>query len=249
MWTATLALLATLLASPRPDSLPRASAVVGGLEYTEVVTGGASLDEPLPTVVALHGRGGGIAQLRRELERLRTPIRLIVPRGPIRLDGNRRAWFRDPVRHGSSTQLAGAAEGATNDLARLLQHVRRARPTCGEPVVVGWSQGGVLAFLLALERPGLIDRAIVVGGSVPDALVPEHLMPHAPITALHGTRDSRVPYPQTRALAHELQSMGFSVELHPYRDATHQLTAPMRRELRTMIRSRAASLGARCSAT
>lgn len=248
MWIAAVALLAALFGPADPTPTHHSLSETSGLDYTEVVTGGAHPNAKLPLVVVLHGRGGGIAQLRRELERLGTPARIIVPRGPIRLEGGRRAWFREPVRHGESVTLVEAAEEAVDDLSGLLSDVRRARPTCGNAVVVGWSQGGVLAFLLALERPALLQQAIVVGGSVPDSLMPHTLEPHAPITALHGTRDTRVPFRHTRAVTRELRDMGFVVELRPYRDVAHELTGPMRRELRDMIEDTAETIGARCPA-
>lgn len=224
---------------------PRARAAVS-LDPVEIVTGGADPDEALPLVVVLHGRGGGVAQLRKELARMPTPVRVIVPRGSVRVEGGRRAWFDERVRHGSSAELAALASSTADELADLIEGVRRRRPTCGEAIVVGWSQGGVLAFVLALRHPELVERSVVVGGSLPDRLVPRRLSEHAPVTALHGTDDRTVPFRHTRSLAKGLRTLGFAVELHPHSGVGHELAGPMRRELRGIVRQEAELAGRRC---
>lgn len=244
-WTpwALLALLVCLVGwGPRPAR----AALAPSLDYVEIVTGGADPDDPLPLVVALHGRGGGIAQLRNELSRMQTPVRLIVPRGPVPVEGGRRAWFDEKVRHRGSVELASAVDSTTSELVALIENVRRRRPTCGKAMVVGWSQGGVLAFSLALRHPTLVEHAVVVGGSVPDSLIPRRLAAHAPITALHGTSDRRVPYRRTRSVVHGLQSLGYAVELHAHPKVGHELTGAMRRELRGLVRDDATMLAGRC---
>lgn len=218
-----------------------------GLEYVEIVTGGARPGDPLPLVVALHGRGGGIAQLRNELERMPVPVRLVVPRGPIRVDGGRRAWFGERVGQRASADLAATASGTAAELAALIEDLERRRPTCGEAIVVGWSQGGTLAFVLALAHPRLVEHAIVVGGSLPRALTPRHLAPHARVTALHGTADRRVPFGGTRTLTAGLRSLGFAVQLRPYLGVGHELTGPMRKELRAIVRDEAERAASRCA--
>lgn len=197
-------------------------------------------------IVVLHGRGGGAGRLRTLLTRLDEPARVVLPRGSVRTGDGGRAWYGPRADGRAQDAVAGAVGAATDDLGSLLESIQDQRPTCGKAIVVGWSQGGVLAFSLALEHPELLSSAIAVAGTVPERLVPEALEPHAPIVALHGIQDARVSYQHTRKVVKRLESLGYAVELHGYRHGGHEPDAAMLREVRRLVTAEVRRLEGEC---
>jgi pimeloyl-ACP methyl ester carboxylesterase len=105
------------------------------------------IDGDGPDLVLLHGGAGGIADLAALRERLRPGRRVIAP--------DQRAHGRSPDL-GELTYQAMAA-----DTAALLDELG-----AREADVVGWSDGGVLALLLARDRPDLVRRAVAISANV-----------------------------------------------------------------------------------
>lgn len=105
------------------------------------------IDGEGPDLVLLHGGAGGIADLAALRERLRPGRRVIAP--------DQRAHGRSPDL-GELTYLAMAA-----DTAALLDELG-----VHAADVVGWSDGGALALMLARDRPDLVRRAVPISANV-----------------------------------------------------------------------------------
>ncbi|MCX4241767.1 dienelactone hydrolase family protein [Paraliomyxa miuraensis] len=242
-----MAALAVLGLDPGHGRAAIAATLESSLAHDELVTGGVDFEATLPMVVVLHGRGGGAGRLRTVLRSLDVPARVVMPWGSVRLGDGRPAWFGPRADGPAQDAVAGAVGEATDDLGALLQRIQDRRPTCGKAIVVGWSQGGVLAFSLALEHPELLSRAIAVAGTVPESLMPHTLEPHAPIIALHGQQDARVSYQHTRNVVQRLEALGYTVELHGYRHGGHEPDAAMLREVRRLVTTEVRRAQAQCS--
>lgn len=99
----------------------------------------------------------------------------------------------DQVGQGYTPEVPGALSytGMMEDTAALLQHLGLRRVD-----VIGFSDGGVLALMLALRHPELVRRVVVSGVNIaPDGLNPEDL---------EELRGSQTPNPKTidEKLAH-----------------------------------------------
>lgn len=203
------------------------SAVFEGLWYAEVVVGEVAPDAPLPLVVALHGRGDMPRLPGGPFRRAPTPMRLLVPRGPLVL-GAGYAWARYSVAQNHPDELAEDLGGAADRIARLTEHVRATRPTLGTPIVTGFSQGAILAWMTALSHPTSFGLALLIAGWVPPRAIPVAPIAGPPrVRAMHGTEDAIVPIEGSREVVSTLRALDLDVELTEFDGAGHAVTDEM----------------------
>jgi len=206
---------------------------LAGVEYVELITGGAAAEDRLPLILAIHGLGDRPERFAALLRPLPAPARVILPRAFDPVDDGF-SWF--PIR-ARSKDIAGLAAGiasAADRLAPFLAAIAHERPTHGKPIVTGFSQGGMLSFALALRSPQEISAAAPIGGWLPPPLWPaqgpsEQRMP--PITAFHGDADNAVKIEPTRAAVQHLIGLGYPVELREYPGVAHEIPAQIRADL------------------
>ena len=137
-----------------------------GLEFHEFVTGGASADDKLPLIIAVHGLGDSPKKFAGLLSGFKEPARVVCPRGPVP-HGKGYSWFDTRISKGRVTSIDLAEiEEASDRLALLIATLSKSRPTKGKAVITGFSQGGVLSFVVAFRHPDSVGAAIPVGGMV-----------------------------------------------------------------------------------
>lgn len=173
----------------------RASLQVGARTRTYQVYVPAQLPPPAPLVLALHGAGTDGATLRRwtgyELDQLadRYGFAVAYP------DGYQGNW-NDCRRDGSFAAKTENIDdvGFMRALAAHLQAEYGLDPQ--RVYAFGYSNGGQLAFRLAIEAPRLVAAIAVAGASLP---TPESFTcasegPTAPVLLVSGTQDPISPY-------------------------------------------------------
>ena len=146
-WLVALGLV-TVLAAAEPfipyGSNPVAghTAELNGIKlYYEIYGTGAPL-------VVLHGNGGSIAALRYQIDFFRSHRQVIAV--------DSRGHGRSEMGAGRLTYLQMA-----DDVAALLTRLHAAPAD-----VLGWSDGGIVALLLALHYPALVRRIAVSGANL-----------------------------------------------------------------------------------
>jgi pimeloyl-ACP methyl ester carboxylesterase len=125
-----------------------------------------------PTLVLLHGGGdSGEHSFERQLDVFSEHHRIIAP---------------DQVGHGHTPDVAGPLSYTSmmQDTATLLKSLHLKQVD-----IVGFSDGGILALMLAIREPGLVRRLVISGVNV----APEGLQPEA----LQGLRDAQIAKPKT----------------------------------------------------
>ncbi len=211
-----------------PDEAPglRAQAhQVAGLWVAEIEIGEVEEGTALPLVMMLHGRGDSPRLPGGPFGRVPTPMRVLIPRGPLVL-GQGFAWAKLSVTSGRFDELANDLLVQARRLARVLDHFRALRPTAGSPIVTGFSQGGMLAWVLAMRYPNSVGLALPLSAWVPPAARNDPLTA-VPTRALHGKSDPIVPVGPTRSLVQLLQQAGNEVEWLEYDGVGHEMTAAM----------------------
>mgnify|MGYP001547368022 CR=1 FL=1 len=124
------------------------ASVTGIRLYYEVYGEGAPL-------VVLHGNGGSINALRYQIEFFRAH-RLVIA--------------IDSRGHGQSEMGPGRLtyEQMADDVASLLEQLH-----AGRADILGWSDGGIVALLVALRHPDAVHALAISGANLsPDALKP-----------------------------------------------------------------------------
>ena len=199
-----------------------------GIYFVEVVLGDVHMDAELPLLVLLHGRGDRPRIPGGPFAGLQEPVRVIVPRGPDRL-GDGFTWL--PVRTGEGKigVLARSLREMAARLALLIDEVLAARATVGAPIIVGFSQGGLLTFTLAVQHPSVVGAAFPMAGWLPPPLQPtEREHPWYPrIRSMHGTADEIIPIEPTRLLVADLQALSIEIELVEFEGVGHNMSDDM----------------------
>jgi phospholipase/carboxylesterase len=198
-------------------------------EWVERLPAGASAGDPLPLIVAIHGLGDAPDRFCRLFESYPVRARVACPRGWSAHGRSGWSWF--PPRAAGGDQ--GRDIGASADrLALAIARLARERSAPGAPIVTGFSQGGALSLALAVRHPGKIARAIPIGGWLPPELVPGPDAPRtAPILALHGEADERVPAAPTFELIEALTRRGDPASWRGFPGVGHTVTADVRTAL------------------
>lgn len=217
-------------AAPAPPT--RRASEAAGVEFIEVATGGANLDDKLPMVIAIHGLGDRPEAFVSLLDSYPAKVRLIVPRG---LDPHPagHSWFPVRARDDDKDALATGMRRASDALAAMIAELHGARPTKGRPFVTGFSQGGMLTFALAAEHPEVVGMAVPVAGLLPEPMRAVNTAPNAApiIRALHGEADVVVAFDEALETTAALRKAGWDVQMKTYPDLNHRLTRDVRNDL------------------
>ena len=204
------------------------------LPYIELVTGGAAADAELPLIIALHGRGDTAEDFAPLFRDFAVPARVAVLRPPHAWGGGQ-AWFIGARAHVDNRAAIAAELLALADRVVATAEAIRARPSdARRPVVMGFSQGGMLAWAVALEHPRAFSAAFPASGF----LFPEMLEQ----TAWRRFRDaadrrvSRRRRPagsvdEDRRGVRLLEKRGVRVDLRVYPGVGHELPPVLRANL------------------
>jgi len=204
------------------------------LLYTAHVPAGPG---PYPTILALHGYGASAHDLLGLAPQVRRGEAVFLcPQGPLPLEvgpGQRGyAWFPiDPSGRVDAAALVaarGALEGFVEDAMKLFP-IDPARL-----VVMGFSQGGVMAYDLALGRPERFRALVALSSWLPEAVVrglaPDPARAKLPTLLIHGTRDPMVAIDAARGAKAQLEAMGMSVAWGEY-EMGHEIQPAAVRDL------------------
>lgn len=199
-----------------------------------VLENGAGTDAssaPAPLVVALHGRGDTPESFSDTFHAYPTRATFVFLRGP-RSYGEGASWFE---LHPKMTEAELAREVSS---ARDAAHARIAAIARGRRyAVVGFSQGGFLAFALAARYPSEIACALPIAGTLPEPLHPRPGAKLPDVFAFHGERDTKVPLEGARATAAAFTAAGGRAELVTYPTLGHTTDAEERQALGTKLDS------------
>lgn len=216
-----LLLACTQLSTAPPPPIPQATI---GLSALELRTGSSTEDVEV-VVVAMHGLGDRPERFGQVFESLSTPARILLPAAPHPYSSGY-SWF---------TADRSDEEAFAADLAAQADAI--AETLVGRPVVTGFSQGGMLAFAIAVRHPDRVAAAYPLGGALPVSMIPDRapLGGSPTIVALHGEADRRVDYAATAEAVQALAAVGFDATLRSYPDVEHTISDQMRADLDALL--------------
>lgn len=183
-----------------------------------------------PWVIALHGRGSTGERFLNHLSAYPGTIRWAAFDGPI-AEGDGHAWFtfRGKSRRELVSEMRRRAREVVDGFARL----ERQRGGSGKPTVIGFSQGAMVAWIIALEHPHAIAKAVIVSGTLFDDFVPSALpassMPD--IAVLHGMTDPVIPATAGLRNVDRLRALGIPVTVQTFDDVPHWIMGDLRTAL------------------
>jgi phospholipase/carboxylesterase len=204
------------------------------LLYTAHVPPG---DGPHPTIVMLHGWGAnahdllGLAPILHGGEAL-----VLAPQGPVAFEVAQGilgfGWW--PIT--PSRELDPEAfERARRALRGFLDEACRRYPVDRRKLVLlGFSQGGVMAYDLVLSEPERFAGLIALSTWLPEALdkgIPsQEALQNFPALVIHGTRDPMIPVERAQESRRLLLARGVNVHYREF-EMQHEINPDALREL------------------
>lgn len=194
-------------------------------------------DGPFPTVFALHGWGASAHDLLGLAPYLHRGDALVIcPQGPVGFQvapGQAGyGWF--PITGGAPMDPAAFAKGR-DVLARFVdQAFDRFAIDPRKVVVMGFSQGGVMAFDLVLRDPsrfaGLAALSSWLPNDLANSISASEELEHFPVLVQHGTADPMIPVDRGRETRGRLTRMGVDLSYREY-EMQHELRPESLRDL------------------
>ncbi|MBV70563.1 MAG: hypothetical protein CMH52_04365 [Myxococcales bacterium] len=195
------------------------------LDYIEFSTGSADGGPRVP-VIAFHGLGDSPKNFSRGFRASKLPVHWIIPRAP-RGYGHGYSWFELPPNFRRQREaMAPGLSSATQTIARFIGHLKERGKLHGKPIILGFSQGGMLSYTLASKYDNLLRGAIPIAGFLPSTLYPNKPVT-IPIIALHGQADRVVPYHLAKATESAFLKAATRFQLHSFEAVGHRITVEM----------------------
>lgn len=180
-------------------------------------------DGPFPTVIALHGWGASAHDLFGLAPYLHGGEAVVLcPQGPLAFDTGGgvpgHGWF--PLTSGAGFDPALFERALVTLRGFVDEAVTRYPVEKRKVVLLGFSQGGVMAYALGLREPARFAGIAALSSWLPDPLAssipkqPEH--DGLPVLVQHGTEDPMIGIERARESRAALLRLGVGASYHEY---------------------------------
>lgn len=184
---------------------------------------------PHPTILALHGWGANALDLLGLAPHIaHGRFLFLCPQGPLEVPlGPMRGYGWFPITMGAPPDPY-AFTAAVRELRTFLDEALQRYPVNPRKLVcLGFSQGGVMAYALALGEPERFAALVALSSWLPDALVRE--LPAADRSQLvtlvhHGSRDELIDVGRGRESLENLRSLRVPTTYREF-DMGHEINA------------------------
>ena len=173
---------------------------------------------PFPTILALHGWGASALDLIGLAPELNQgEARVLSPQGPIgiRIPGGPMGYGWYPLGEGSQASPEELTQASAQVLDFLDVAQQRYPVDPRKVVLLGFSQGGALAFDLALRDCSRFAGVAALSSWLPEGVAaqiePDTAHQSLPVLLVHGTEDPMVPVDRARESRQKLTSLGVAL--------------------------------------
>jgi phospholipase/carboxylesterase len=184
---------------------------------------------PHPTILTLHGRGANAFDLLGLAPYLCSgKFLMICPQGPLETPigpgALGYAWY--PMSMGGPPDI-GAMLASKEKLQQFLDACLKRYPIDAKKfVLLGFSQGGVMAYSLALADPERFAALAVLSSWLPQELVPQLAIGEAvqslPTLVQHGLQDSMIEVGRAKDSVERLRALRVPLTYREY-DMGHEI--------------------------
>ncbi|WP_180970450.1 alpha/beta hydrolase [Burkholderia sp. WAC0059] len=181
-----------------------------------------------PLIVLLHGMGSNEQDLYSLRDDFPSRYGVVSARAPYTLGEGSYQWF-------AGTDVGGRLDGKPDELdasrariERLIdQLVKRYGFDPQAVYLVGFSQGAIMSYEVALTDPGEVRGIGVMSGAIFDSLVPQikpsFALSHLSVFISHGEDDPVIPHAYAIEADQRLQQLGIHPSFHLYPDMRHEI--------------------------
>lgn len=184
-----------------------------------------------PLLLLLHGVGGNEQNLFSFANELPDDFLVVSARGPLTLGPESFAWFQVNFTGGHPQINEQQAEAARVTILDFIEDLKGELEFDQKQVyLMGFSQGGIMSYSVALTEPEKIKGIAVMSGrllpEVKPLIADEKRLDKLKVFISHGEQDPVLHFPfATDAVAY-LQSKGINPEFHQY-DELHTINKQM----------------------
>ena len=206
-------------------------------------------DGPHPTILTLHGRGANAFDLLGLAPYLcNGKFLMVCPQGPLEMPIGSGAvgyaWY--PMTLGGPPDT-GAILKSREKLEHVLDACLKRYPIDPKKLVVlGFSQGGVLAYSLALSNPKRFAGLAVLSSWLPKELIPELSIGEGvqslPTLVQHGSQDQMIEVQRARDSVEQLRALRVSLSYREY-DMGHEISPRSLAEMSGWLEERIVKAG------
>jgi len=206
-------------------------------------------DGPFPTILTLHGRGANAFDLLGLAPHICSGRFLVIcPQGPLETpiapDAMGYAWY--PMSLGGPPDLA-AILSSQKLLKDFLDECLRHYPVDPKKLVVlGFSQGGVMAYSLALANPERFAALAALSTWLPNEMVAQLEIGSAvqslPTLVQHGTQDQMIEVGRARDSAEKLRELRVPLTYREY-EMGHEIRPRSLLDLSTWLEEKVMKTG------
>ena len=178
---------------------------------------------PYPTILTLHGRGANALDLLGLAPYLcGGRFLMICPQGPLETpigpEASGYAWY--PMSMGGPPDIASLLT-SRQKLQQFFDECLGQYPIDATKLaILGFSQGGVMAYSLALANPDRYTALVALSSWLPPELVPHLSLGNSaqalPTLVQHGTQDSMIEIERARRSGETLREAGIPLTYREY---------------------------------
>jgi len=209
---------------------------VSGLVHCVRLPAGASLSQPAPAVVLVHGWGGDETRMWVFKQVISGRTAIITPRAPIELEQGGYVWFDY-----AGERTRPDPDSLAENVGRLKQFVRSLPDLYpidpARLALLGFSQGAAMVNILVSQAPELAAGAASLSGffpTGPEQPAPTGRLAGRPIFIAHGVRDDIVPLSAARHTRAVYTRLGAAVTYGEY-SVGHKANTPELNDLKEWL--------------
>jgi phospholipase/carboxylesterase len=200
----------------------------------------ASGPKGAPLIVLLHGMGSNERDLYSLRQQLPPQYAIVSVRAPYELDPGAYQWFEGTTVSGRLDGNPAQLEASAKDIEQLVGQLERQYGFNAKRVyLVGFSQGAIMSYEVALTDPKAFRGIGVMSGAFFDSLRPSvvrsRALAHLRVFISHGDIDMRIPPDYEQEAVARLQDLGITPEYHLYPGMQHQINDTALEDLVTWL--------------
>ncbi|RYD45968.1 MAG: alpha/beta fold hydrolase [Sphingomonadales bacterium] len=184
--------------------------------------------KPTGLVILIHGYGSSgedLISLARMIQPALPDAAFVAPNAPSQIPRLAAAYQWWPIETFSMAERAAGAAAAAPVLdAFITREVAAAELPDDRVLLVGFSQGTMMALHVGLRRPDPVAGIVGISGMlVAPELLPAEIKSRPPVLLIHGTVDDIVPFRSMELAAAALIAADAPVETHISRGVAHSI--------------------------
>lgn len=174
-----------------------------------------------PLLILLHGVGSNERNMFSLAEAFPPEFLVISARGPLFLGENSFAWFQVQFTPDGPVINAEQAENSRKEILNFIEDLKQAEDFDHDQIyLLGFSQGGIMSYSVALTNPGLIKGIAVMSGrllpEVKPMIATDDQLKDLKIFVSHGKQDQVLKFGFAEDAVEYLKSRNLEPEFHAY---------------------------------